>query len=112
MANFSDIILNGKKAGKTLEEINKELKAAGANFSLKSMDEEGFKRGDEPLMVDGKLAIMASDGKPIVLEGGANASVKTPTMARDISRAGKVITAGNWKLFYDENGYCKKKVRI
>lgn len=124
MANFSDIILNGKKAGKTLEEINKELKDAGANFSLKSMteaeakakalkeQEEGFKKGDEPLTVNGKLAIMASDGKPIALEGGANASVKTPTMARDMSRAGKVITAGNWKLFYDENGYCKKKVRI
>ena len=37
MAKFSEIILNGKKDGKTLEEINKELKEAGATFSLKSM---------------------------------------------------------------------------
>lgn len=37
--NFSDIILDGKKAGKSLEEINKELKEAGATFSLKSMTE-------------------------------------------------------------------------
>ena len=124
MANFSEIILNGKKDGKTLEEINKELKEAGANFSLKSMteaeakakalkeQEEGFKKGDEPLMVDGQLAIMASDGKPIKMEGGKGAAVKTPTMARDMSRAGKTITAGNWKLTYDSNGYCKSKVRI
>lgn len=124
MAKFSEIILNGQKAGKTLEEINKELKEAGATFSLKDMDEatkkakalkeqeEGFKKGKEPLTVDGVLAIMASDGKPIKLEGGANAAVKTPTMARDISRAGKTITAGGYKLTYDSNGYCHQKTRI
>ena len=124
MKKFSEIIIEGQKAGKTIEEINAELKTAGATFSLKDMDEatakakalkeqeEGFKPGEEPLMVDGVLAIMASDGKPIKMEGGKNASVKTPTMVRDISRAGKTITAGKWKLTYDENGYCKKKVRI
>lgn len=124
MAKFSEIILNGQKAGKTIEEINKELKEAGATFSLKDMDEatkkakalkeqeEGFKKGKEPLTVDGVLAIMASDGKPIKLEGGANSAVKTPTMARDMSRAGKTITAGNWKLQYDSDGYCRQKTRI
>ena len=124
MKKFSEIIIEGQKAGKTIEEINAELKTAGATFSLKDMDEatakakalkeqeEGFIPGEEPLMVDGVLAIMASDGKPIKMEGGKNASVKTPTMARDTSRAGKTITAGKWKLTYDENGYCKKKVRI
>ena len=124
MKKFSEIIIEGQKAGKTIDEINAELKTAGATFSLKDMDEatakakalkeqeEGFISGEEPLMVDGVLAIMASDGKPIKMEGSKSASVKTPTMARDISRAGKTITAGKWKLTYDENGYCKKKVRI
>lgn len=125
MAKFSEIILNGKKNGKTLEEINKELKAAGATFSLKSMaeaeakakalkeQEEGFKKGEEPLMVDGVLAVIASDGKPIKMDGGpANAAVKSPSMARDMSRAGKTITAGGFELRYDSNRYCVSKARI
>ena len=129
MAKFSEIILNGKKDGKTLEEINKELKEAGATFSLKSMSEaeakakalkeqeEGFKKGEEPLMVDGVLAIMASDGKPIkmtsgVLGKGTKASVKTPSMERYISRAGTTIEAGGFRLTYDSEGYCKSKARI
>lgn len=123
MKKFSEIIIEGQKAGKTIEEINAELKTAGATFSLKDMDEatakakalkeqeEGFNPGEEPLMVDGVLAIMASDGKPIKMEGKGTA-VKTPTMERDMSRAGKIITAGKWKLTYDEDGYCKSKIRI
>lgn len=123
MKKFSEIIIEGQKAGKTIEEINAELKTAGATFSLKDMDEatakakvlkeleEGFLPGEEPLMVDGVLAVMASDGKPIKLEG-KGAAVKTPTMERDMSRAGKTITAGKWKLTYDEDGYCKSKIRI
>ena len=117
--------MNGKKDGKTLEEINKELKEAGATFSLKSMSEaeakakalkeqeEGFKKGEEPLMIDGVLAVIASDGKPIKMDGSsANASVKSPSMARDMSRAGKTIEAAGYRLVYDNNGYCKSKARI
>lgn len=123
MKKFSEIIIEGQKAGKTIEEINAELKAAGATFSLKDMDEatakakalkeqeEGFKPGEEPLMVDGVLAIMASDGKPIKMEGKGT-SVKTPSMERDMSRAGTTIEAGGFRLTYDENGYCKTKTRI
>lgn len=124
MKKFSEIIIEGQKANKTLDEINAELKAAGATFHLESMDEatakakalkeqeEGFKPGEEPLMVDGVLAIMASDGKPIKMEGDKGTSVKTPTMARDMSRAGTTIEAGGFRLTYDENGYCKTKTRI
>lgn len=125
MVKFSDIILDGKKNAKTLEEINKELKEAGATFSLKSMteaeakakalkeQEEGFKPGKEPLMIDGVLAVIASDGKPIKMDGGpANASVKSPSMARDMSRAGKTIEAAGYRLVYDNDGYCKSKARI
>ena len=123
MKKFSEIIIEGQKANKTLDEINAELKAAGATFHLESMDEatakakalkeqeEGFKPGKEPLMVDGVLAIMASDGKPIKMEGKGTAT-KTPSMERDMSRAGTTIEAGGFRLTYDENGYCKTKTRI
>lgn len=125
MAKFSEIILNGKKNGKTLEEINKELKEAGANFSLKNMteaeakakalkeQEEGFKPGKEPLMVDGVLAVMASDGKPIkMIDVSGHDAIKSPSMERDMSRAGKTIEAAGYRLTYDSQGYCKSKARI
>ena len=125
MVKFSEIILNGKKNGKTLEEINKELKAAGATFSLKNMSEaeakakalkeqeEGFKKGEEPLMVDGVLAVMASDGKPIkMINASGHDAIKSPSMERDMSRAGKTITAGGFELRYDNNRYCVSKARI
>ena len=125
MAKFSEIILNGKKNGKTLEEINKELKEAGATFTLKSMteaeakakalkeQEEGFKKGEEPLMVDGVLAVMASDGKPIkMINASGHDAIKSPSMERDMSRAGKTIEAAGYRLTYDSNGYCKSKARI
>lgn len=123
MKKFSEIIIEGQKANKTLDEINAELKAAGATFHLESMDEatakakalkeqeEGFKPGKEPLMVDGVLAVMASDGKPIKMESNGTAT-KTPSMERDMSRAGTTIEAGGFRLTYDENGYCKTKTRI
>lgn len=125
MAKFSEIILNGKKAGKTLEEINKELKAAGATFSLKNMSEaeakakalkeqeEGFKKGEEPLMVDGVLAVMASDGKPIkMINVSGHDAIKSPSMERDMSRAGKTIEAAGYRLTYNSQGYCTSKARI
>ena len=125
MAKFSEIILNGKKNGKTLEEINKELKAAGATFSLKSMaeaeakakalkeQEEGFKKGEEPLMVDGVLAVMSSDGTPIkMINASGHDAIKSPSMERDMSRAGKTIEAAGYRLTYNSQGYCTSKARI
>lgn len=125
MAKFSEIILNGKKNSKTLEEINKELKAAGATFSLKNMteaeakakalkeQEEGFKKGEEPLMVDGVLAVMASDGKPIkMINASGHDAIKSPSMERDMSRAGKTIEAAGYRLTYNSQGYCTSKARI
>lgn len=129
MVKFSEIILEGKKAGKTLEEINADLKAAGATFHLADLSEaelmakklkeqeEGFLPGEEPLMVDGCLAVMADDGKPIkmtdgVLGKGVKASVKTPSMERDISRAGKTIHAAGYELTYNEDGYCTSKKKM
>ena len=62
---------------------------------------------------------IASDGKPIQVtdipaglseNSGIRHSIKQPVMARDISRAGtEIYVLPQYKLTYDENGYCVKK---
>lgn len=61
---------------------------------------------------------IASDGKPIEVtdipyglseSAGIKNSIKQPVMARDISRAGtEIYVLPQYKLTYDENGYCVK----
>ena len=56
---------------------------------------------------------IASDGKPIemtdVSNTGMKLSVVAPTMARDISRAGKTVKVQPcWEVEYDEHGYAVK----
>ena len=61
---------------------------------------------------------IASDGKPIEVtdipyglseKAGIRNSIKQPVMARDISRAGtEIYVLPQYKLTYDENGYCVK----
>ena len=60
---------------------------------------------------------IASDGKPIemtdVNNTGMKLSVVAPTMARDISRAGKTIKVQPcWEVEYDENGYAVKCTNV
>ena len=62
---------------------------------------------------------IASDGKPIEVtdtpaglseSAGIRNSIKQPVMARDISRAGtEIYVLPQYKLTYDEYGYCVKK---
>ena len=62
---------------------------------------------------------IASDGKPIEVtdmpyglseNSGIRNSIKQPVMARDLSRAGtEIYVLPQYKLTYDENGYCVKK---
>ena len=64
---------------------------------------------------------IASDGKPIEVtdtpaglseNSGVNNSIVQPVMARDISRAGtEIYVLPQYKLTYDEDGYCVKKER-
>ena len=61
---------------------------------------------------------IASDGKPIEVtdipyglskNSGIRNSIKQPVMARDLSRAGtEIYVLPQYKLTYDENGYCVK----
>ena len=60
---------------------------------------------------------IASDGKPIemtdVSNTGMKLSVVAPTMARDISRAGKTVKVQPcWEVEYDENGYAVKCTNV
>jgi len=62
---------------------------------------------------------IASDGKPIEMtdrtfpDGKTKLSLIHPTMARDISRAGKTVEVQPcWKVEYDENGYAVKCTNV
>lgn len=114
---FAEIINEGKAAGKSIETINAELEAAGANFYLDPKGsvsgwtepemKEGFKPGEDGQ--DGLYEI-ASDGKPVRYSkkapGGGVYGVAIPVMERDESRADTTITVGHWELSYDSLGYC------
>ena len=62
---------------------------------------------------------IASDGKPIEVtdipsglseNSGVKNSIVQPVMARDLERAGtEIYVLPQYKLTYDENGYCVKK---
>ena len=62
---------------------------------------------------------IASDGKPIEVtdipaglseSAGVKNSIKQPVMRRDLDRAGtEIYVLPQYKLTYDENGYCVKK---
>lgn len=121
---FAEIINECKAAGKSIEEVNAELKAAGANFNLtpdgfvagwtEQEMKEGFIHGGD----DGKDGIceIASDGKPIRYSnkapGGGVYGAAIPVMDRDESRADTTITVGHWELAYDSHGYCYSRKNL
>lgn len=115
---YENIINEGKATGKPIEEINAELKAAGATFHLNpdggvaGWTEDEMRKGFIQTEDDSKDALykIASDGKPIRFShkapGGGVYSTSIPVMDRDKSRAGTVITVDRWELAYDSLGYC------
>lgn len=121
---FAEIINEGKKTGKTVEAINAELKAAGANFHLDAdgkvagWTENEMKEGFIPAEDDGMDGIyeIASDGKPVRYSnkapGGGVYGTTIPVMERDESRADTTITVGHWELSYDSLGYCYSRTNL
>ena len=121
---YVDIINEGKKNGKTIAEINAELKAAGADFHLNpdgSVDgwtEAEMAEGFVPAEDDRKdgLYEIASDGKPIRYSnkapGGGVYGAAIPVMDRDESRADTTITVGHWELSYDSRGCCYSRKNL
>ena len=121
---YAEIINEGKATGKSIEEINAELKAAGATFHLNpdggvaGWTEQEMKEGFIPAEDDGKDGIykIASDGKPIrysnkALDGGVYGAA-IPVMDWDESRADTTITVGHWELSYDSRGCCYSRKNL
>jgi hypothetical protein len=121
---YAEIINEGKATGKSIEEINSELKAAGATFHLNpdggvaGWTEQEMKEGFIPAEDDGKDGIykIASDGKPIRFSnkalGGGIYGIAIPVMDRDESRADTTITVGHWELSYDSRGCCYSRKNL
>lgn len=121
---YAEIINEGKKNGKSIDEINEALKEAGANFHLNpdggvsGWTEQEMKEGFIPGEDDGKDGIykIASDGKPIRFSnkalGGGVYGAAIPVMDRDESRADTTITVGHWELSYDSRGYCYSRKNL
>lgn len=122
---FLEIINEGKKSGKTIEAVNAELKAAGANFHLTpdgciaGWTEQEMKEGFIPAEDDGKkdgIYKIASDGKNIRYSnkalGGGVYGTAIPVMERDESRADTTITVGHWELAYDSLGCCYSRKNL
>lgn len=122
---YENIINEGKATGKTIESINAELKAAGANFHLNPFGApvdgwteaemaEGFVHAEDDRKDN--LYGIASDGKPIRFShkapGGEVYGVAIPVMERDESRADTTITVGHWELGYDSRGYCYSRMNL
>lgn len=121
---FADIINEGKAAGKSIEAVNAELKAAGANFHLTpdgyiaGWSDKEMAEGFVPAEDDRKdgLYETASDGKPIRFSnkapGGGKYGSAIPVMDRDESRADTTITVGHWELSYDSRGCCYSRKNL
>lgn len=100
---YVDIINEAKKDGKTIEEINKLLKEAGANFHL---DPDGKVAG----WTDAEMAEGFLPGDP------AKDAQRTVDMRRREDLAGtkqiQCIPGGKFEVEYDELGYAKSAVRV
>ena len=89
---YEDIINEGKKNGKTIEAVNAELKAAGANFHLTP---DGFIPAEkEPEDVKHLHDYMRFNPA----KANTEEEVWTPE--------------GHYRITFDENGHATKAVRI
>ena len=100
---YADIINEGQKAGKTVKEINADLKAAGANFHLnpdggvagwtEQEMAEGFQPGEPAKDVQRKLDM----GRKMEFAG-----------TKQVQR----VNGSVYEVSYDEDGYAMSAVRI
>lgn len=101
---YVDIINEAKKDGKTIEEINKLLKEAGANFRLNA--DGGTEGWTEAEMAEG---FIPAEEKP-------KDAQRTVDMRRREDLAGtkqiQWIPGGKFEVEYDELGYAKSAVRV
>ena len=100
---FENIITEGKRKGKTVDEINAELKAAGATFHLSSLEGNGS-------WTEAEMAAGFIPGVP------AEDAQRTLDMSRKMEFAGtkqiQWIPGGQFEVEYDANGYAKRAVKV
>lgn len=101
---FADIINEGRKAGKTVEQINAELKAAGANFHLNP--DGGVAGWTEQEMKDG---FIPTEEEPADVKHMYDYFNYNPANAGQTIR----VTApeGTYDVTWDEDGRPVKAVR-
>ena len=101
---YADIINNGKKTGKTVAEINLELKAAGADFHLAK---EGTPSWSEQEMAEG---FIPTEKEP------EDVKHLRDIMKRDPAKAGLKLTVsvaeGRYQVTWNENGTPVKAVKL
>lgn len=102
---FAEIINEGKKNGKTIAEINAELKAAGATFHL---DADGSVVGwTEQEMKEG---FIPAEEEP------ADVRHLHDYMRYDVTKAGQTVRVetpeGTYDITWDEGGHPEKAVRV
>ena len=102
---FAEIINEGKATGKTIEAINAELEAAGANFYL---DPDGRPAGwTEQEMKEG---FIPAEKEPADVKHMYDYFSYNPANAGQTIR----VTApeGTYDITWDENGHPEKAVRV
>ena len=102
---FAEIINEGCKAGKTVEEINKELKEAGANFYLNP--DGGVAGWTEQEMKEG---FIPTEEEPADVKHMYDYFSYNPANAGQTIR----VTApeGTYDVSWDEDGHPVKAVRV
>lgn len=102
---FAEIINEGKQNGKTIETINKELKAAGANFHLNP--DSGVANWTEQEMKEGFIPAEAEPEDVRHLHD---------YMRYDVTKAGQTVRVetpeGTYDITWDEGGHPEKAVRV
>lgn len=103
--NFADIIYEGKKNGKTIEAVNAELKAAGANFHL---NPDGYIVGwTEQEMNEGFTPAKEEPADVKHLHDYMKFSKEKSGTEEVVS-----VPGGKYRITWDEDGHPVKAVRL
>ena len=103
---YVDIINEAKKAGKTIEEVNKLLKVAGANFHL----------NPDGALVEGWTEAEMAEGFTLATDEAKDVVHLHDYMRYSNANAGKTIRVsvpeGTYDITWDEGGHPEKAVRV
>lgn len=102
---FAKIINEGRKNGKSIEEINDALKAAGANFFI-----------DPDVRTAGWTEQEMKEGFILAKEEPADVRHLHDYMRYDVTKAGQTVRVetpeGTYDITWDEDGHPEKAVRV